>query len=250
MVRTGSQLITFRGPGPWRGKTSKTVADRGDSRLIQIENGYVSSDGSEIRTFPGWKCVVDLVSTALTAGYSKTVVDASRPVSAADGNYQGEATASEFMYAYAPVKNIHCMEFVRGKLLIVGESTHRREHIYNTLSPAFPCTPIGWEPIAGSPATTRIFLDFAPRTTGFNGIDPGNVVFIENMAQLTGSAADKTALNNKFHYVSAVGVGTVASIDIVTETSASGTCTGNIARTRGNLERQLPCHRRRGGPTR
>lgn len=139
MGRPGTRTLSLRGPEGWKGMTTQTAGERGDSRFNLIENGYVSSDGNEIRMMPGYKCVVDLRSAALIPnnqdndlGFARGITDAVRPAAVLTGSYY-ETAISGFVDAitvYTKPTHIHGFKIVRGRVILYGESDLRREIIH------------------------------------------------------------------------------------------------------------------------
>ena len=134
MPAPGSMSFSLRGEGPWQGHSTQTLAERGDRRFQLLQDCYVSRDGSEIRTMPGFKCVVNPASGGVgTAGYKTYIYDAVRPVNGPDvGTYYKTfvTVPSEIQYVWSEAVHLHCAEFVSRSMVLVGESNWRRERLY------------------------------------------------------------------------------------------------------------------------
>ena len=73
MVETGANPLVFG--APWPGQSSGSATDR---RLVKIRGGYVSRDGAEVCTVPGFRCMVDLTNDK--TGYYRPHIDAMRHI--------------------------------------------------------------------------------------------------------------------------------------------------------------------------
>lgn len=149
MTQIGSSYQSFKPEGIFRGMT--TLGMGGPGAFMLLENCYVSSDGREIRSMPGFKTFLDPVSgendhldPALDLkGYTTLFTDARRPIldtSNPDYTFQLNWPAEpsrEQLYCWTRVKNLHAIEQVRGRWVIVGESDRRRAPIYNAAGNAW-----------------------------------------------------------------------------------------------------------------
>lgn len=216
----GASPVSLKGDGPWRGMTTKSKALPFHFELL--ENCYVSSDGMEIRTFPGWKCVVDPVTTARTAtmtpaqtqalGYERTTIDGKRPFKVAgsgstDAVYYVDTAPTETMVVWSQPTHVHGVEQVRGRWVFFGESGDRFEQINDAGSTAY----VRVTSYVDNGTDCDLTLSAAPNTTAnsFNALRAGGGDEI-TLSGLTGTGA--TALNNKRHTVISV-VGAVVKID-------------------------------------
>lgn len=100
MANPGANQINLRGPGPWRGMTTQSSSEQG--RFALLENCYVSPDGQEIRPIPGFKTLIDCVTTTRTvgstiqtlAGFQTDFIDAMRPVAQLEDTSVGGTAAA------------------------------------------------------------------------------------------------------------------------------------------------------------
>jgi len=134
MAVPGSITMSLRGDGPWRGMTTLTAAERGDRRQRLLENCYVSSDGSEIRTAPGFKTMVDLFGdNPRETGYWRDVVDMARPAAVTVGSYsEHNLVSQEDLVVWSKPLHIHGFEIVKGQLKLFGEMDLRRGVVVNS----------------------------------------------------------------------------------------------------------------------
>jgi len=243
VTQVGSIPISLRGDVAWRGMTTLTLGERGDRRFQLLENAYVSSDGSEIRTFPGWKCVVDFRTTQGTngsgVGFDRLTTDVARAVSflPAAGNYYENVTpytstaVTEALTCFARPTHIHGFKFVRGQTVFYGESDFRKEIIYDT--GGTPAAVTISAVTVGVNTTLTFNANFRATVGSFNGLeftttDP-QVVYIEG---LTG--ANASLLNGKFH----LAISTPAANQVVLETDTSSST--NTSSQTGYIYRVCP----------
>ena len=227
MGQIGSAPWSFKSDTGWRGMTtsSKSLPQHFDL----LENCYVSGDGSEIRSMPGYVCLVDPVSDARVAtdtgptaapfGYESIHIDARRPVvtSVVADSYNTMSTAAaatDVMYIWNRPKVIHGVEQVHGRWVFFGESTDRYEPIFNAGRTAFVY--IESYDDSGAGTTVDLTLNAIPSTGAgsFNAVSNQfgiNKVYIEG---ITGTLA--SLLNGKVHTVSGV------SSNVVTITTNPG----------------------------
>lgn len=222
MSQIGAVPFSFKGDQGWRGMT--TTSKSLPFHFDLLENCYVSGDGSEIRTFPGYVCMVDPVShrdasvtnTTLTPrGYECTHIDARRPVSAtASTTYLAQIAAADVtstLYIWNRATTIHGVEQVRGRWVFFGEGGDRFEPIYNNARNAW--TYVASYDDNGS-SVVKLTLNAAPSTTAdtHNAIQVGRRIYLEG---LTGTLA--ATLNGKSHRVTAV-----SGSDVTISTSSGG----------------------------
>ena len=227
MGQIGSAPWSFKSDTGWRGMTtsSKSLPQHFDL----LENCYVSGDGSEIRSMPGYVCLVDPVSDARVAtdtgptaapfGYESIHIDARRPVvtSVVADSYNTMSTAAaatDVMAIWNRPKVIHGVEQVHGRWVFFGESTDRYEPIFNAGRTAFVY--IESYDDSGAGTTVDLTLNAIPSTGAgsFNAVSNQfgiNKVYIEG---ITGTLA--SLLNGKVHTVSGV------SSNVVTITTNPG----------------------------
>lgn len=219
----GSGLVSFKGD-TWRGRTLLANNDRGDRRMVRIVNGYVSCDGHEIRSFPGWRTLVDLSDeNNPSGGYNHDIIDAMRPVLEPPTPndfytqvYDGTTSAKQTLLCHAEPRYIEWFEQV-GDVLTIGGITRFREcPIYdsNRIEP----TIVSASNIQDG-GNFRFFLRFsslpASRTindTGasLNGVAVGDVFYIEGLTvsgNATLQAAIDTHVNGKVHVLHQINAG-------------------------------------------
>lgn len=253
----GAGMMNFRGDGPWRGMTTLSRASPHEFELL--ENCYVSSDGSELRMMPGYYTMIDpatatrsTTSASQTDGYIADAVDARRPVASdLSIQYSVHTNPTESMKVWTRPQNLFCFEQVRGRWIIVGESTYRREPIYNAgLTAYVAVTAVTW--VSTAPDVTRLTLSENVSSTFdlFNRVNapgvgppalPGSQI---NISGLSNSGAGPI-LNDKVWAVVAVGANTIditaniinagnnlagqnAYVDRVTDTSTVGATSDDV----------------------
>jgi len=219
----GTFAVPLRDPaGAWRGITLGSKATPGGFDLV--ENGYVSSDGLEIRSVPGYVCVIDPETqtrkndgTDTTTGYRATHIDAVRDVHVSTGSYFTESPGMEVMKIYTEPASLHFVEQMGGRWYFVGESEFRREPISGTTST--------WCRVATASAASAggnidLALSDTPAGGGnlFNTADNADCSFYVWISGMTGDLA--TLLNDKAHRVSAVA-GNVLSLTTTSPAAAS-----------------------------
>jgi hypothetical protein len=262
----GDRLVSLRGDGPWRGRSTRATSDRGDRRLIKIENGYVSGDGNEIRQFPGYKTICDLTAVNNQIGYSNVMVDMMLPYldQVSDGWYfqdDGGSPGEQLtIRAYSDPKHIHSFHQVRGKLLLVGESNARKCPIYDSAREQqvlyslaavsasglhrwqFKLVDLGFTPL--ETPTTAASVAFGANdgdAAGAQGLNNSDTVWIQGATVESGGAITQAEvdaqINGKFHRLIAISGSTftlTTTYDagaVAAETMCSA---GSIYRTRNN----------------
>lgn len=228
----GSQLISFKGEG-WRGRTTLITSDRGERRLVRIKNGYVSADGGEIRSFPGWRTLVDLSEeNNPDGGYSRYVIDAVRPVLNTPSptefyveEYEGGTSAQQTMFARAKPIWFEAFEQVGETLVIMGTTRFREVPIFTAGRVRVTPTAV----VSGSFSTgnkLKITLSGIPgdvsdsdaEGASLNGVFFGDPVYLEGLH--TGVPAIDSILdasvNGRVHIISA-SIGGVASVLLHTQ---------------------------------
>lgn len=252
----GTQLIPFKGDG-WRGRTTLTTNDRGDKRLVRILNGYVSSDGSEIRSFPGWRTLIDLSDdNNPNGGYSRYVIDAMRPVLYEPSPnqfytevYEGGTSDQQTLYARAKPIWFEAFEQVGDTLTILGITRFREQPIYS--SARVKLTPSSISTAADGKVTLTMSAAVGTKTStdaggaGLNGCDVGDVVYIEDLAtaNATLNSDINNLLNGKVHPVAAVSGANIVLATQISNFSALGsvsTTAGSVHRVRPNASDSYP----------
>lgn len=204
-------LISLRGQGPWTGVSSQVVNDRGERRQSKIINGYVSMDGGEIRQRPGWHTLLDLTPENNSNGYHRRIVDMRLPVyDWVTGNtlYQANATKTETtLVSWAQLKHLHCMEQVRNRLILVGESGFRRNPIYSSSRQELTVVSIStaanmWQIVMSGTVGAPTTLDASG--AGLNGLIQGDVVYLNIDIDDPTLAPYASQLKNRFSVVKVV----------------------------------------------
>ncbi len=263
----GSRLLSLKGPGGWGGLTRQQVNDRGQRRFLKLENCYVTADGQELRTFPGYGTFIDLNAVNNSQGYDQLVPDAVRPVvkhtqpnmtpQAFDDRPREQAvyatSQSQTLYCRAKVSSVFAFEQLGNEIFVMGESRFRESPIYNSSREQLTITNL----VLLNPASTgdRIGVRLSGQTTysttdagaGGNSIKVGDVVYIE---ELTSSDAAVQAvidadLVGKMHEVHTVaGNQNLSFTTLQSVALASGApqpaCTGTIYRIRNNRSDNYP----------
>lgn len=222
MGQIGSSPWSFKSEAGWMGMTTSSKSL--PSHFDLLENCYVSGDGSEIRSMPGYVCLVDPVTDARVAtdtgptaapfGYESIHIDARRPASTTivANSYEAMSTAAvatDVMYIWNRPSVIHGVEQVHGRWIFFGESQDRYEPIFNVARTAF--TYIVSYDDSGAGTTVDLTLNTDPDTSAsaFNGVSNQfgiNKIYVEG---LTGALA--SLLNGKSHTVAGVA-GAVVTI--------------------------------------
>lgn len=261
-------IISLRGDGPWRGQTSRATSDRGERRQIKIQGGYVSSDGHEIRQFPGWHTLWDGTPENNSNGYERLAYDCVRPVISSPTFYyrypflsddvspgRPDGNVTQTLRCFAKAKYLHGFEQLRGRVIVFGESDHRRAPIYTsaraqvTISSVESRSGPNTTPITGYNGNLwRLILSGnpgAPTSTdgsgaGMQGLAVGMIVWVQDVTVQSGGAITQAQvddhLNNRFFRVGQI---TTNNVDLITDnglgTLAATTCTaGNVYTTRCN----------------
>lgn len=253
-MQTGAQIVSVRGEGPWSGMTTLTTSERGDRRLAKLENCYVNVDGSEIRTFPGMRCVVDLQTTpeSRETGYRRNFVDAMRPDYTASGTSKyltavasSVVAEADKLYCWTNPTRFHSFHFVRGRPIILGESDFRKEPIFSSDGVQRTVSEIAK---SGSDTVLTLSGSYRSDDWSFNGIGReratltdatfgvpsgrGAWIYLENIPAIANSTA-QADLNNKFHCVKSQTGNTVMLFTTVTTLAAPATgLTADIYRCR------------------
>ena len=238
-MQPGASLVSMRSPEGWGGISTGSKASSGQFEVL--ENCYVSRNGDEIRSFPGFVCVVDPETNTrqynhLTAlggavqGYTSNHTDARRNVTAANtsGNaiQTSAAAATDVMTVWSFPQSVHFAEQSHGRWVLVGEIGHRLQPIYNAARSSFVHA-VSHQDSSWTPGKTRITLSTAPDTTAtlHNTIQVGKYVWLYG---LSGSFAESTLNGQAFAVLNISG----SSIDL--DVSSSGLVgvivdTGHIA---------------------
>lgn len=207
MPQIGAIPLSLKSPDQgFRGIT--TLSKTSPYYYLELENGYVNSDASEIRMVPGYVCVIDPASFVRIwakdqpFGYTASHFAARRGAITASSGYNFELAPSELQYVWTRPTNIHGIEQLNGRWVIFGQSDFVREPILNATSTGFVRV-ISYDD-AG--ATTVLTCDANPLNTAntFNAVVVNDKVTLEG---ITGRGA--AALNGKGHVVTAVAGATI-----------------------------------------
>jgi len=237
-MQSGSQVVSVRGEGAWSGMTTLTTSERGDRRLSLLENCYVNVDGSEIRSFPGMRCAVDLqtLPESRESGYRKNFVDAMRPAFKAKSSSafldSVVSETAEKLLCWTNPTRFHSFNFVRGRLQVIGESDFRKEPILSadgvqrTISSIEAVSNEAVLTLSGSTPFTDYGFNTIGRERPAAGFAVGNgsLIYIEGIPAKAGSNVD-TRLNNKFHYVKSCDTAT-NKVTILTTVNLASPHTG------------------------
>lgn len=172
MVQRGSTAFPLRDPtGGWRGMT--TLSASAPFAFSLLQDCYVSKDGMEIRTRPGFKCVADPVTAGRAAGYREDTYGAVRPVQAASGNYYFNTAGTERERIYSHETHLHGFARVRDRWILFGESDFRRVPLLQDGTSSTYVTITALTRLTG-PVRTQVTLSAAPETftaSSFNALD-------------------------------------------------------------------------------
>lgn len=218
----GQRLLSLKGASPqWRGKTTLSINDRGERRFIEMENCYVSSDGSEIRHFPGFATILDLSADNNDYGYARNTYDAVLPIieggftSPNDEYYSsfGSTTDRVTLRCRAKPVHYHCFEQIRDTLLIVGESRFREVPLMSDSSTFLTATHVAGVTTSGTVRWT-ITMSGSPGAysgkdtagCGFNGLTVNDILYTEGftVSDAAQQAFIDTNLNGRIHEIKAI----------------------------------------------
>lgn len=252
-----AKLISVRGDSSWRGRSTRSLVDRGAKYQRRIVNGYVSGDGGEVRTFPGWRTLIDLTfENNPDNGFRRLVFDSVKPTTSESGGYyydeQITALSGTTLTQKSTAKEAHVYAFeqVRGNVCIIGESMHSKTPIYTSSRVAITVTGVSFTAdlnlrietsgSAGSPSASDL-------GTGMYGIYERDVITVEDIeldpADATMQALIDGYVNDRFHVVKSISSGFIIVRTTPPGATASGavfTATGKIYRTRNNASGVYP----------
>lgn len=242
----GQRLLSLKGDLPfWRGKSRLSVNDRGQRRFLKLENCYVSSDGGEIRQFPGYATLVDLTAINNSEGYERLVPDGAVPIldlQSPNAPYRErfdlDPAQIGFLDCKARPSHLFAFEQVGDEIFVIGESRFREAPIYNTSR-----IKLTIENVDTTGGTYVVTLTGSPGgisntnqgTAGLNGLTTEHVVYIEDVVvdDVAAQAAINTNLNGKIHQISNIA-SDVVTLRTTTATSFDLSATGEIHSTRYN----------------
>lgn len=246
----GDRLISLKSPnGPWSGRTSLSVVDRGGRGFLKLENGYVSQDGQEIRQWPGSFTLLDLSEeNNPDGGYARYITDAVLPIfsTTPSETYQfEEATYStkQSLISRAKPLHWHCFKQVQQQLFVIGESRFRESPLYNSTR-----TPLTITNVEDSGGKIRLTLSgntsnhtaSDASAAGLNGITQYQVVYCENVDLTTPDAVQQALidvkLNRRVHQISSISTNLILLDTAALGLSGSLPCTGEIHVVRFNRD--------------
>ncbi len=245
----GQRLISLKGDGPWRGKTTKNVNDRGQKRLLKAENCYVSSDGAEIRHFPGFQTLVDLSSDNNVKGYERYITDGVKPIFETTPSdlykflsYRETARDPFYLLARAKPTHLHGFEQVGDTLVVFGESRFREVPIMSDTGVVLTLSSVsvssGRWVLTMSGTVAAIVLPWGgfADDNGMNGVAISNILYCEgiHVADAAMQAFIDTNLNNLMHEVKAVSGATITLHATTAATGTSAASAGEVHKVRPN----------------
>ena len=257
----GSRLISFKGDSnAWRGQSTLSVSDRGQRRFLKLRNCYVSSDGSEIRSFPGFYGLWDNNEAANPNGWAgRVTTDILRPIYRTSPNevyqYGYNATSPldtrvQTLEARAKPVHYHGFEQVGDTIVVWGESRFREVPIYSAARAT-----LGVTSIDNSTGTWRITLTGTAGSNtvsnvtgaGLNGLSLSNrYVYAEGwtVANPASQAIVDAELNGKVHAIASFAGGptvlVLTSLSSTTGITTALTTTGSIGLVRPNRSGSYP----------
>lgn len=190
----GDPIFVSLKPGStWLGRDVRTPTGQALHRLV---NGYVSSDGREIRRMPGYKVVVN--NEVAPAWQTLFPISVRVP---SGGGWTPH-------YSFVRKRRLHCFAQVRDRLLIVGEGDFPKQPVHG-VGGSIEVTvtawddPGNWIQLSANPKPYTDPYGIGVSTTSATfGAGVGDFLWIEG----TGNAE----LDNAFHRVASVQVDTPA----------------------------------------
>lgn len=238
-VGQGISLFPWRAQ-TWSGQQGLTTGDHGEHQFVRIVGGYIGGLGRELRTFPGWKCVINPADGGVNEdGYLTLVIDSERPVAAGESSTDALRTRIPFgsnvvdntQLVWARKRHLHSFHMLRDKVVMVGESGLRIEPI---MLGATIVKMTAWERAAGF-AVIVISPDPGATANKPNQIQVGDVLWIDSVSG-DANTTDALKLSLKAHYVTAVNA-VNRKLTLGTTVGAASVSTSldiTIGRCRGN----------------
>ena len=252
-VGQGISLFPWRAAA-WSGQQTWTTTDHGEHLAVKIAGGYVGGQGLELRTFPGWKCVINPADGApASPGYQQLVVDAERPVAGPKGptdtlrervpygvltSYGAGANVTadvdESMRVWTERRSLFSFHRLRDKVILVAETGLRIEPIMDSATRTVISKVSKWTRVAGVAVVMLTPNPGAIVADSPNQIQVGDVIYLGDIVDT--NVADAARLARRCHYVTAynAGTGEATLSTTVAAASASTTLAVNVGRTRGN----------------
>ena len=251
----GQRQLSLKGGSPiWRGITRLSSVDGGARHFTKLENCYISSDGSEIRHFPGYGTFLDLTDINNSQGFSQYQIDTLRPLArpspgSSSAKFQqdnrslvGTPDAQQTHYSRSKPAHVYAFEQINNEIVLIGESRFREDPVYPSpyTSPNDVLTVSSVDVTVSG--TFSITLNAAVGGTGYsyastrpiNYLWPGQSVFVDGVtvADATLQAELDARVNGKIHRVDG---GYVAGSAIVSLTTTTALGTQTEAATAGEL---------------
>lgn len=218
----GQRLISLKGQAPqWRGITRLSRNDRGERGFLKLENCYVSADGREIRTFPGFSTFIDLSEINNDFGYYRSLNDAIRPVlnfnAANDYNYTKtfDSASSQTLVSKARPSAFFGFEQIGNEIYIIGESRFREDIVFTSARSEPRIVTVA----SASGGFWSITVNTAPGSNtltnaagaGLNGLAVNQIIYLEGLeaASETNQAALDAEVNGRFHEVTTISGTTI-----------------------------------------
>lgn len=185
----GKRLLSLKGDkATWSGVSRMNVNDRGRRSFSTLDNVYVSSDGQEIRSFPGYATFLDLSGANNALGYGRYVPDSVKPVLEYSSpndfvryKQSYDPTLSQTMDARAFPSHMFGFEQVGGEIVVIGESRFRECPIYNNFRARIDIASVSitvgvWTLTFTDTPVSHSFTDSGP---GLNGLTDRAILYIE-----------------------------------------------------------------------
>jgi hypothetical protein len=263
----GSRLVSLKGDkATWSGVSRLATSDRGRRRFTTLDNCYVSQDGDEIRSFPGYATFLDLTDINNASGFGRYVPDAVRPIldySSPSDPYRYSAIyatpTSQTMECRAKITHPFAFEQVGNEIVLIGESRFRESLIRSAARVSLSIASVdvdlsgNWEiTLTGTPGTHKT-NDLGP---GLNGLTDKAIVYIDEIVLPSSvSSADAALIQGdlvgRVHEVfTASAAGSYGSAVLALTSAATGgvgalaspvaVTSGSIHQVRPNREGSYP----------
>jgi len=249
----GQRQLSLKGNASiWRGITRLSTVDRGERYFTKLENCYISSDGTEIRHFPGYGTFLDLTDENNSQGFGQYQIDTFRPLALPSPGIAGQYNPNNFAslatpgnqqihYSRAKPAHVWAFEQINNEIVLIGESRFREDPLY----PSPYASPNGVLTVSSVTITSGVYsitLSGAIGGTGqdnltvrpFNYLYPNQSVFIDGItvADATLQAELDSKINGRVHRIPGTWATGSAAVSLTT-TSALGNQT--VAATAGEL---------------
>lgn len=192
--------------GVWRGMSRQVSFNAGEKRWRALINGYVSPDGTEIRSFPGYKCVVNV-----------------NPIMEFNEGHRELDGRTSDAFSVVRMTSMHGFKVVRGRIIIVGESNFRKT---------------GFDSSAEAAVIDDISDDGTNITLTYSGVDvttdPGTLDAFETIYITGVTGIFAVTLNNLYHRVTST---TPTSTVVVIDTTIGGSGGSDTADDNGSFHK-------------